>query len=120
MNLFERGPPPPPPLITAGLLQQQLRLLQYSSAMDRDRIRTLLVLLFLCGIFAPETGGLPTALLYDYKLSETLRLGDEISSLAIPLKIPIVFYGTPYRSIYVSYQISPCRGHNLYCIFRVC
>lgn len=47
---------------------------------------------------------IPQTLLYEYANSESSQLpkGDEISSPKIQLQKPIVFYGIPYDSIYVS------------------
>ncbi|KAK9891601.1 hypothetical protein WA026_015561 [Henosepilachna vigintioctopunctata] len=48
--------------------------------------------------------GIPAALLYDYNIKEAVRLpkGDEVSSGPITLKVPIIFFGEAYDTIYVN------------------
>lgn len=49
-------------------------------------------------------GAIPRSLLYDYKggeVSELLR-GDDVSSPPLQLTTPVVLYGIPYESVFVS------------------
>lgn len=62
------------------------------------------VLIFCCTIlFAVEIFSFPSKLLYDFSnIGTSLPNLDDVSSPEIKLKVPIVFYGQKYSSIFVS------------------
>lgn len=64
----------------------------------------LLSFLWSCLYLFCAANAIPQTLLYDYAVSDGLQLpkGDEVSSPEIKLTKPIVFYGRPFDTIYVS------------------
>ncbi|KAL3266111.1 hypothetical protein HHI36_010297 [Cryptolaemus montrouzieri] len=48
--------------------------------------------------------GIPAGLLYDYNVKEAVKLpkGDDVSSKAISLKVPVIFFGEAFDTIYVN------------------
>lgn len=60
--------------------------------------------ILLCFCITAITRAIPKTLLYDYKTSEVSQLprGDDVSSPQVQLSVPVVLYGIPYESVYVS------------------
>lgn len=58
----------------------------------------------LCFWISSTSNAIPRTLLYDYKGGDVSQLprADDVSSPPIQLKVPVVLYGVPYESIYVS------------------
>lgn len=58
-----------------------------------------------CFIFLlKQICGLPEELLYEHKVAHAVQLPkeDDVSSAEIKLKVPIIFYGTKFNTIFVS------------------
>lgn len=65
-----------------------------------DIYKRIFILIFLCTL----TKAFPKGLLYKHgqSVDSFLPKDDDVSSSEIQLKVPIVFYGEVYESIYVS------------------
>lgn len=59
---------------------------------------------FCISLFVKCVYGIPVALLYDHNIREAIKLPreDDISSSEIKLKVPIIFFGVPFDTIFVS------------------
>jgi hypothetical protein len=57
-----------------------------------------------CTFFLTTTCALPVGLLYDHNVREAIQLPKEndVSSPEVKLRVPVVFYGTRFNTIFVS------------------
>lgn len=77
--------------------------------------------LWWCFLFLTCVKCIPQSLLYEYATydSQNLQRGDDVSSSKVPLKVPIVFYGVKYDSIYVStYMLTNHRFNSSDCLLK--
>lgn len=60
-----------------------------------------------CLLFFTSTSAIPAALLYTHNVPEAIKLPQEndVSSPEIKLKIPVVFYGNKFNSLFVSKEL---------------
>lgn len=76
-------------------------------------VEKLLVLCFWCGFFTVEVRTIPRTLLYDFNVAEASYLpkGDDMSSGPIRLREPLLFFGLPFDTIFVSLLL---RSHFIH------